>query len=83
MPSHSADRPPAQIAAATAALGDELAASVPVLQCLSAPGNGDDLTAEAPGVRGAYTYGYDSAGNPTFADPGYACSSDRNLPSVS
>ena len=40
----------------------------------------DDVTGRAPGVRGAYIYGYDSAGNPTLTDAGYSRSSDRQRP---
>jgi hypothetical protein len=39
VPTHSADRSSSQTAAVAAALGDELAASVPVLPGLSAAGN--------------------------------------------
>jgi hypothetical protein len=30
----------------------------------------DDVTGKAPSGRGAYIYGYDSAGNPTLTDAG-------------
>jgi hypothetical protein len=41
----------------------------------------DDVTGRAPSVRGAYIYGYDSAGNPTVTDAGYI-SSDGKLPDL-
>jgi hypothetical protein len=96
MPAHSADRSASHHAAVAApALGGELAAAMPVLPGRSAAGNGDDLTTtaarnaparaddatgKAPGVSGAYIYGYDSAGNPTIADAGSYRSCDRKPP---
>jgi hypothetical protein len=37
----------------------------------------DEVTGKAPGVSGAYIYGYDSAGNPALTDAGNCWCSDR------
>jgi hypothetical protein len=40
----------------------------------------DHVTGNAPSVRGAYVYGYDSAGNPTLTDDVSDRPSDGKVP---
>ncbi|MGB6457135.1 MAG: hypothetical protein WBH47_21910 [Streptosporangiaceae bacterium] len=73
----SADQSSAQSGAVGAVLADETTAA------RNSPATADhceDMTGKALGGGGAYSYGYDSAGNPTLAVAGYYRPSDRNLP---
>jgi hypothetical protein len=93
--SHSADRTSSGIAGvaapalavAVAALpgrsaagnGDDVATTA-ARDSPAAADDAADVTGKPSSGSGAYVYGYDSAGNPTLADAGYACSSDAKLP---
>jgi hypothetical protein len=58
---------------------DDLTTTTAARQSPSAADDADDVTGKAPRVSGAYIYGYDAAGNPTFTDAGYQYSSDGKL----
>ncbi len=53
--------------------------TTPARHSPAAADDADEVTGKAPGVSGAYIYGYDSAGNPTLTDAGYQYSSDGKL----
>ena len=95
MSSHSADRTSSGIAgvAAPALAGavaalpglaaggnrDDRTTTTAARQSPAAADDADDVTGKAPGVSGAYIYGYDSSGNPTLTDAGYQYSNDGKL----
>jgi hypothetical protein len=72
----SADQSSSESGAVGAVLGDETTAA---RNSPATADDADDMTGTTVGVSGAYSYGYDSAGNPTLAAADYR-SSDRNVP---
>ncbi len=95
MSSHPADQSSSRIAGVAApALAAAVAASpgrsaagngadlttTAVRNSPAAADDADDVTGKPPGIRGAYIYGYDAAGNPTLADADCYGSSDRTPP---
>ena len=56
--------------------GDDLSAPTARNSLVTAD-DADDVTGKAPSVRGAYIYGFDSAGNPTLAEARYHGISDK------
>jgi hypothetical protein len=60
--------------------GNDLTTMIAARDSPATTNDADEVTGNAPGVSGAYTYGYDSAGNPTLTDAGNYWSSDRNSP---